>query len=311
MMPSYPYNIYRESLTSLYHGHALWEPDPAQRYQQVSVGDVGYVKAGYFCRMFNVLLEWNDPSNRECEPEPYPRLDLGPFINIRKTSFSKGDYYSRYVTAIQGTTYSVAATSDKFVTSLSQSAAIDAFFLSSPGTTYQCKRQGALLTLPHDGLREDVIRTVVFEDYIRDHVDSWFSFAQRRGLGVERIEDLILVTGCTLVTSWGAAAFLDSALGAEVSLKTQILNDGRARFDWSEIRPSVAFHNSQQDPVREPSLASPHLLMPLHIERVVYFGINAYSSGAFEQSGASSYGPGLRVQQDPFLKIPITTERMR
>lgn len=115
-MPLHPCDVFRESLTSLFHGHALWEPDPAGLYTQVSVGDVGFVKDGHFCRMFNVLLEWNDPSNRTlCEPEPYSRLDLGPFINIRKTSFSKGDYYSRYVTAIQGTTYSVAATSDKYV----------------------------------------------------------------------------------------------------------------------------------------------------------------------------------------------------
>ena len=96
-------------------------------------------------------------------------------------------------------------------------------------------------------------------------MDSWFSFAQRRGLGVERIEDLILVTGCTLVTSWGAAAFLDSTLGAEVSLKTQALDGGGARFNWSEIRPSVAFHNSQQDSVRWPSLASHHSLTSFSI----------------------------------------------
>jgi hypothetical protein len=116
----HPCDVFRESLTSLYHGHALWDPHPGGSYTQVSVGDVGFVKDGHFCRIFNVLLEWNDPSNRTfCEPEPYSRLDLGPFISIRKTSFSKGDYYSRYVTAIQGTTYSDAATCDKYVIYLS------------------------------------------------------------------------------------------------------------------------------------------------------------------------------------------------
>lgn len=116
--------------------------------------------------------------------------------------------------------------------------------LSLPGTTYSCRRkQGALLTLPQDGLRKDVIRTKVFEDYIRDHVDSWYSFAMRRRLDVERMEDLILVTGCTLVTSWGVAAFIDSAQDAEVLLKFR----GNV-FDWREIRPSVAYQNSH--PVR-------------------------------------------------------------
>jgi hypothetical protein len=94
-----PYNVYRAQLTSLFHGHALWEPDPTSLYAQVSVGDVGYVREGCFFRMFNILLEWNDPSNYSlCEPEPHDPLDLGQFANIRDSRFSKGDYYSRYVT---------------------------------------------------------------------------------------------------------------------------------------------------------------------------------------------------------------------
>jgi hypothetical protein len=115
---------------------------------------------------------------------------------------------------------------------------------SIPGTAYSCKRRlGALLTLPHHGIRKDVIRTKVFEDYIRDHVDSWFTFAQRKRLDVERMEDLILVTGCTLVTSWGTAAFIDSTQDAEVLLRFR-----GNEFDWREIRPSVAYQNSH--PVR-------------------------------------------------------------
>jgi hypothetical protein len=103
-MASLPYDVYREQLTSLYHGHALWEPDPADLYANVSIGDVGYIRKGCFYRMFNVLLNWNDPSNCVlCEPEAYPRLDLGPFANTRESQFSRGDYYSRYVTAFRET----------------------------------------------------------------------------------------------------------------------------------------------------------------------------------------------------------------
>ncbi|SRR6266446_899202 len=128
---------------------------------------------------------------------------------------------------------------------LSQNVIVDeSSFWSSSGTTYSCRRkQGALLTLPQDGLRKDVIRTKVFEDYIRDHVDSWYSFAMQKRLDVERMEDLILVTGCTLVTSWGVAAFVDSAQDAEVLLRFR----GKV-YDWREIRPSVAYQNSH--PVR-------------------------------------------------------------
>jgi len=98
-MPSPPYDVYREQLTSLYRGHALWDPDPANVYEKVSIGDVGYVREGYFVRMFNVLLEWDDPSNCTlCEPEEYTKLELGPFVNIKESPFSKGAYHSPAVT---------------------------------------------------------------------------------------------------------------------------------------------------------------------------------------------------------------------
>lgn len=105
-----PYDVYRGQLTSLLHGHALWEPDPIHLYAQVSVGDVGYVREGCFFRMFNALLEWNDPSNYSlCEPEPYDPLVLGPHVNIRESAFPKGDHYSRYVTHFQETMNPITA----------------------------------------------------------------------------------------------------------------------------------------------------------------------------------------------------------
>ena len=100
------------------------------------------------------------------------------------------------------------------------------------------------MTLPQAGLRKDVVRTKVFKDHIRDHVDSWYSLAVRRGLDVERMEDLILVTGCTLATSWGVAAFVDSGQDAEVLLWVRGSRDGGTIFDWREISPSVTYQNS-------------------------------------------------------------------
>jgi hypothetical protein len=134
---------------------------------------------------------------------------------------------------------------------LPQTAPIDIFSPSFPFTTYSCNEtQGAYLVLPCDGLREDVIRTRVFEDYIRDHVDSWFSLARQHRLGVELMEDLILVTGCTLVSSWGVAAFLDNAQDSEVLLRSQAPNSRAASFEWRVVRGSVSFQNSRVDPVR-------------------------------------------------------------
>jgi len=129
-----------------------------------------------------------------------------------------------------------------------RTATIDAISSSPPLTRYFCRRrQGALLTLPHDGRRIDVTQTKVFEEYMRDHVDSWFSMAQQHNLHVERMEDLILVTGCTLVPSWGVAAFVDSALEAELRMRFLAHQNGGARFEWHENRPSIAFQNVHHD----------------------------------------------------------------
>jgi hypothetical protein len=126
---------------------------------------------------------------------------------------------------------------------LRKTTRIGSHFRSAEGTTYQCRGPGALLSLPHGGRREDVIRTKVFHDYIRDNVVSWFDWSQKNGLGVERMEDLILVTGCTLVTSWAAIAFLGRTGTAEISL-VQMPDRSERSFECNNIRGDVAQHSS-------------------------------------------------------------------
>jgi len=81
-------------------------------------------------------------------------------------------------------------------------------------------------------------------------VISWFEWSKRRGLGIERMEDLILVSGRTLVTSWGAAVFLDH--GQEetaISLAVHTLPDSGGRFVWRLINRLVPHRNSRLGPV--------------------------------------------------------------
>ena len=101
----------------------------------------------------------------------------------------------------------------------------------------------------------DVIRTKVFEDYIRDNVVSWFIWSRERGLPVERVEDLILVTGCTLVTSWAVAVFdnyTTSVDATSISLHAQMFAHGGAQFHWSNICGNVEYQSSHWGPVRSP-----------------------------------------------------------
>jgi hypothetical protein len=118
------------------------------------------------------------------------------------------------------------------------------------GVTYKFRNRGAILSLPNGGHREDVIRTKVFEDYIRDHAVRWFNWAQNNKLGVERMEDLILVSGCTMATSWAAAAFMDDNSEAEISLESKLISDVGSSFVWGNVRGRVTYHNSRFNPVR-------------------------------------------------------------
>jgi hypothetical protein len=104
-----PSNIYQEQLSSPYHGLALWKPNPAGIYEQVSIGDVGYVLDGAFIRMFNVTLPWDDESNRTLgTPPPYEFLNTGN-VTIRRENFGREDRYSRPVRRVEFTNMQAAS----------------------------------------------------------------------------------------------------------------------------------------------------------------------------------------------------------
>jgi hypothetical protein len=105
------------------------------------------------------------------------------------------------------------------------------------------------LSLPNGGLRQDVIHTKVFQKYIGDNVATWLNWPRDKGLPVESMEDLVFVYGCTLVSSWAAAAFDDNTGNAQLSVVSRMLDNRGAGFTWSNIRGTVEYHDSQLNPV--------------------------------------------------------------
>jgi hypothetical protein len=95
----HPFNIYREQLSSQYHGLALWDPNPVRGLfndpGHVSIGDVGYLDDGTFMRIFNVKLPRDNPSNGFIEiPEGYKPLEQEHFDNVRRSEVRQEEYYS-------------------------------------------------------------------------------------------------------------------------------------------------------------------------------------------------------------------------
>ena len=68
------------------------------------------------------------------------------------------------------------------------------------------------------------------------------------------MEDLILVSGCTLVSSWAAAAFVYNTLEARISLARRTLSNGGESFVWCNIKGAVEYHDNNIDPVRSPNI---------------------------------------------------------
>ena len=70
------YGVFRQELATAYptYGNALWEPDPGGQYDSVEVGDVGFIRRGYFQRLFNVLLPKDHPSH-SFVPEDHQQLE--------------------------------------------------------------------------------------------------------------------------------------------------------------------------------------------------------------------------------------------
>jgi hypothetical protein len=117
------------------------------------------------------------------------------------------------------------------------------------GVTYTCKGIGALLSLPCGGYREDAIHKRIFQERIRDDVDSWLNWSRNADLPVDRMDDLILVTGCTLATSYASAVLDEHIEDAQISLVSRSLNNGGASFVWSNRRGTMEYHDSQLSPV--------------------------------------------------------------
>ena len=100
-----PSNIYRDQLSSLYYGLALWDPKPVDNRQKqcsnVSIGDVGYLDNGAFVRMFNVTLPWDDPSNKlPGNPGDYELINPNYFRDVRDNEIREGEHYSPQVSKV-------------------------------------------------------------------------------------------------------------------------------------------------------------------------------------------------------------------
>ncbi len=56
------------------------------------------------------------------------------------------------------------------------------------------------------------------------NIDRCFTFARRLGLGVENMEEIILVTGCDRAMSWTNVVFLGGPVDAQASFGVKVIH---------------------------------------------------------------------------------------
>lgn len=97
-------------------------------------------------------------------------------------------------------------------------------------------KEGAVLCLPIQATRRDTVAMADFGRWIINHIDLWFSWTRQLGLVVERMEDIVLVTGTHRTRSWTNVAFPGDQYDAQASFGAKVDNQGHCvsiRWEFS------------------------------------------------------------------------------
>jgi hypothetical protein len=92
--------------------------------------------------------------------------------------------------------------------------------------SFKCpeRRGGAVLSLPVKARRADTLAKRDFKEWILKNIDSCFAFVRQLGLGIEQMEEIILVTGYDRTKSWTNVAFLGDQKDAHASFGVKVVD---------------------------------------------------------------------------------------
>jgi len=110
--------------------------------------------------------------------------------------------------------------------------------------------RGAVLSLPVAAQRKDTIAMGDFRKYIIQYIDHWFAFAEKLGLGVNRIQDIILVTGRHCAKSWVNIAFHERLREAEISFGIQVSGVSGVFIEQRQVHGGAALRMGPSGEVR-------------------------------------------------------------
>jgi len=89
-----------------------------------------------------------------------------------------------------------------------------------------------VLYLPLDAQCQDTRARGDFGKWMLKHIDRWFAFARDLGLGIDHMEEIILVTGCDCTKSWANVAFLEGQTHGQASFGVKVDQGHDISINW-------------------------------------------------------------------------------
>jgi len=89
-----------------------------------------------------------------------------------------------------------------------------------------------VLSLPVKAQRRDTRARGDFGKWMLKHIDRWFAFARGLGLGINQMEELILVTGCDCTRSWANVTFLEGRTNGQASFGVRVDQGSDVSINW-------------------------------------------------------------------------------
>jgi len=134
------------------------------------------------------------------------------------------------------------------------------------------------------------------------HADRWFSFARQLDLGIENMEEIILVTGCDRTVSWANVTFFGAQDDAQASFGAKRFHGddpgNNVQFSREPVEGAVLNHG----PEGAVRLAPNVFFAKAHVSKTAlvistYPKIKPYLSEGFVLLGPPRYFQGIRYQQ--------------
>ena len=89
-----------------------------------------------------------------------------------------------------------------------------------------------MLSLPVVTQRQDTRARGDFGRWMLKHIDRWFAFARGLELGIDQMEEIILVTGCDYTRSWANVTFLGGQTYGQASFGVKVVRGSDAIINW-------------------------------------------------------------------------------